>query len=233
MSVSQSLYRLQTLDIAIAQRRARLKEIEAALGENAAVSQARQLLETVDKSLKTWQTRTRNLELEIKTIADKVKTTDQSLYSGKVRNPKELQEMQGEIAALQRQQRKLEDSLLEAMVESESAQAEVADAQQALSRAQTAYAGSQSNLVSEKETLEAEVGKLTTQRQQAAAEIDRAALSTYETLRPRKQGRPVALLKGDSCTVCGVEQTSVIAQQVRQGNMLVYCASCGRILATR
>jgi predicted nucleic acid-binding Zn-ribbon protein len=50
-------------------------------------------------------------------------------------------------------------------------------------------------------------------------------------MRPRKGGHPVALLQGNSCAACNIEQTSITIQQVWQGKTLVYCASCGRILA--
>jgi predicted nucleic acid-binding Zn-ribbon protein len=52
------------------------------------------------KTLTPLQSRARNLELEIQSTSEKIRLTDQQLYSGKVRNPKELQEMQQEIQSL-------------------------------------------------------------------------------------------------------------------------------------
>jgi predicted nucleic acid-binding Zn-ribbon protein len=233
-SVSQAslLYRLQTLDLGIAQRRARLQEIEIVLGQDEAVRGARQRFEAADSALKPWQTRVRDLDLEIKSLAQKIQQTDRSLYSGKITNPKELQDMQEDIASLKRRQSQLEDELLEAMMKSEEGQTAVAEAQRQLNEAQAAWAGSQVDLLDEKQRLEKEVADWQAQRQQAAAAVDLASLSKYEALRPKKRGQAVALLKGDSCVLCGVEQTSRIVQQVRQGTQLIYCESCGRILAT-
>lgn len=226
------LYHLQTIDLAIAQRQGRLKEIEAVLGQNDAVRDATRGLETAEQTLAPWQTRSRNLDLEIKSVAQKAQTTEQTLYSGRISNPKELSDMQTEIASLKKRQGQLEDELLEAMLHVEEGQNSVADAQLALKSAQAAFAGSQTDLLAEKQRFEDELSKYKGQRQQAATGIDKAALAKYEALRPKKRGQAVALLNGDSCSVCGVEQTSQIAQQVRQGNQLVYCASCGRILTT-
>ena len=50
------------------------------------------------------------LILEIKSVAEKIKSTDADLYSGRITNPKALQELQSEIDSLKRQQSQLEDS---------------------------------------------------------------------------------------------------------------------------
>lgn len=233
MPVSQAtlLYRLQTLDLAIVQRRTRLHEIEGVLGKDEQVVQARQSLGAAEQWLKPWQTRVRDLDLEIKGLTQKIKEADHALYSGKVRNPKELQDLQEDIASMQRRQSQLEDELLEAMLHTDEGQAAVAHAEEALKQAQALWAGSQHDLIDEKGRLERELVDLEAQRQQASAAIDRDALSKYEALRVKKRGHAIALLEDDSCKTCGVEQTSMIAQQVRQGNQLVYCNSCGRILA--
>ncbi len=224
------LYRLQTLDLTIAKRKARLVEIAAILNQDESVAQARRHLETTNQELKPWQTRSRDLDLEIKSVVQKIQVTDNALYSGKG-SPKELRDLQDEIAALKRRQSQLEDELLEAMVHTDEGQAAVAEAQRALDQAQAAWAGSQVDLLAEQQRLEKEVAELETQRQQAASAIEAGVLSKYDAMRVKRRGQAVARLDGDSCATCGVEQTSMIAQQVRQGTELVYCASCGRILA--
>jgi predicted nucleic acid-binding Zn-ribbon protein len=225
------LYRLQTIDLAITQRQNRLNEIEKTLGANQEVIEAQQRVEAADQNLAPWQSRSRNLDLEIKSIDQKIQSTQQSLYSGTVKNPKELRDMETEIESLRRRQGQLEDEMLEAMVRVEEGQVVVADARQTLSQVQAVWAGSQTDLLGEKQRLESTLENLRSQRKQAASAVEPASLNKYDALRPKKRGQAVALLQGDSCATCGVEQTSMIAQQVRQGSQLVYCASCGRILA--
>jgi uncharacterized protein len=224
------LYQLQTLDLAITQHRNRLAEIAATLGKDEAVAAARGSLENAEKALKPWQNKTRDLDLEIKGIVQKIQAADQRLYSGKVSNPKELRDLQEEIESLKRRQSQLEDDLLEAMIQVEERQAVSQDAQQALNRAQAAWTHDQGDLLVEQQRLQNELAQLELRRKQGAATIDSKLITIYETIRTKKRGQAVALLKGDSCTTCGVEQTSVIAQRVRQGSEIVYCASCGRIL---
>lgn len=226
------LYRLQMLDQEIAGRRTRLKAIAEILGNNAEVQQAQSSLIASEKALAPWSARARDLDLEIKGIVQKIATTDARLYSGKVTNPKELGDMQQEIASLKRHQSQLEDDLLEAMLKTESGQAEVSTSRQALEEAKATWSTSQADLIAEKGRLEVEVENFERRRKEATIPIDPGNLSKYEALRPKKRGTAVALLKGDSCMTCGVEQTSMLAQQVRQGKQIIYCEACGRILAT-
>src|SRR5260221_207347 len=225
------LYRLQTVDQGIAQRRARLKEVNAILGHDEGVQQARSQLDAATDALKPWQVRARDLDLEIKSIVAKIKTTEESLYSGRISNPKALQEMQDEIASLKRHQAKLEDDLLEAMMQTEENQAHVDAGQKSLNEVQAVWKGSQVDLVAEKERLEGELAILEGKRKESASGIDPVALAAYENMRPKKQGGAVALLQRNSCMTCRVEQTCSLVQKVRSSSTLVYCGTCGRILS--
>ena len=225
------LYRLQTIDVAIAQRATRLKVIHDLLNNDEQVLQAQQALENAEQALKPWQTRATDLDLEIKSVDQKKKQSDDELYSGRLTSPKAMTEMQDEVAALQRRQNQLEDDLLEAMMRADDGQVMVASAKQALAQALAAQEMTQGRLLAEKAQLEAELTALEAQREEAASPIDAASLKSYEALRPRKGGHPVALLRGNSCAACNIEQTSMTVQQVWAGKTLVTCGSCGRILA--
>ena len=118
------------------------------------------------------------------------------------------------------------------MLHTDESQAEVSDAQKALAQALATQEMTHERLIAEKTQLETELAALDEQRRQAASQIDPTSLKTYESLRPRKGGHPVALLQGNSCSACNIEQTSMTSQQVWAGKTLAYCGSCGRILAS-
>jgi predicted nucleic acid-binding Zn-ribbon protein len=226
------LYGLQKVDLELGRHRARLKEIEAKLNGDETVARASKDLDDAQTALKPWQTRARDLDLEIKAVADKAKTTDDDLYSGRITSPKALQELQEEIAAIKLQQGTLEDNLLEVMMEVESHQGTVTGSQQALDDARAAFASQQTDLIDERGRLQADVARLEAQRKERAASIEPASIAAYDKLRQRFRGQPVAMLQPDGCSMCGVEQTSMNAQAARSGRTLVYCESCGRILAS-
>ncbi len=231
MTQAEILYRLQGIELNILQSQKRLTEIAAALADNQAVVAAQAQLTTAQKILTPLQTKVRNLELEIQSNTDKIKQTDETLYSGRVRNPKELQDMQQEIQSLKGRNSELEDSLLEVMLLAESAEADVAQCQANLDEARRAGEADHQHLIEEQNHLKAELVTQRQKREHILPEIAADFLQSYNALKPRKNNQPVALLLNDSCSFCRVEQEMSIIAEVRKGQKLITCSSCGRILA--
>lgn len=225
------LYQVQLLDLNLARRRNRLKEIAVLLKDSAKVVEAQGQFASAETALRPWATKSKDLDLEAKGLAQKIKETNDRLYGGKVRNPKELQEMQDEIVSLQKRQRQIEDTLIDAMLHVDEAQATLDAAREHLKLVSAEDSGSKMDLQAEQERLKGEIAKLEVQRKTAADVVTPAALQKYESMRVAKKGQPIAPLMGESCKLCGVEQTTTITQKVHQGNELIYCLSCGRILA--
>lgn len=233
MSQAQALYRLQEIELGILRSQKRLSEITAALGDNHAVAEAQAHVDTAQRALTPLQSQARNLELEIQSNAEKIRTTDEHLYSGRVRNPKEMQEMQQEIGSLKKRSADLEDRLLEVMLAVEEAEGELAGSKAALEQATGAWADENRQLLGEQAQLKESLKGLLRQREQALTEVTAESLSQYNGIKPRRHNQPVAILDGDTCSACGVEQTMAIILEVDRGAALAKCLSCGRILARK
>jgi predicted nucleic acid-binding Zn-ribbon protein len=231
MSQSSALYHLQSLDLQIAETRAYLGEVNAALGSDEVVRKAQARLDKAEAALAPWQTRVKDLELEIQTLTNKAQQTEKRLYSGSVSNPKELQDMQDEVASLKRRRAQLEDNLLEAMIHVEEGRETQAKAVKKLERTKKRWAAGQVDLAKEKETLEASLAALETDRGDAWGALEAASQKAYDSMKPRMAGRPVAMLKDGVCSMCGMRQTTSVVQHVRRGDGLTKCAGCGRVLA--
>jgi predicted nucleic acid-binding Zn-ribbon protein len=230
MTQAEALYHLQEIDLIIAQAQKRLNEIAAALSDNKVILEAQAKVNAAQKILAPLQTRLRNLELEIQTNADKIRLTDEQLYSGRVRNPKELQDMQQEIQSLKNRNAELEDILLEIMMSVENADAMLSEKQVTLQQLTTAWEDDHQHLLDEQKKLQGEVSLHQQKREEALPPVMPDSLKAYNTLRPRKNNQPVALLVNGSCSVCRVEQDMAVITEVRKAQKLVYCTSCGRIL---
>jgi predicted nucleic acid-binding Zn-ribbon protein len=100
MTEGADLYRLQGLDSEGDKKRRRLAEVEAALSESEELQQARRAVERAGERVRKWAVKQRDLELEVQGLADKISHDEQRLYSGVIRNPKELEDLQAEVAAL-------------------------------------------------------------------------------------------------------------------------------------
>lgn len=161
---------------------------------------------------------------------DKAGETEANLYSGNVKNPKEMTEMQQEIDALRRRGDELEETLLTTMESVEAAESQLAEAEANLKTVMAAVKAEKQELFEEWDRVKAEINDLKVERERVAEKITPENLKLYDEMRRRKNNQPISKLTDDSCTLCGVEQTMQIARDVRMGTKLVNCINCGRIL---
>jgi len=229
MGAAQPLYALQTTDIALESQRRRLAEVEASLGESEALIQARAALRAAQEAVRATQARLRELELETKGLNEKIAQVNQRLYSGTIRNPKELKSMEDDLHQWQRLYNSLEDQSLEAMLRLDEERAVLANREQALAEIEGAWQQNQAALQKEKSELLASLAQLERKRQQQVAAIPPSHLATYERLRQRL-GHAVALLQGSACSGCGMTLPTGQVQQVRMSQELTFCPNCQRIL---
>lgn len=230
MSLAKELYQLQEIDLKILRNQKRLKEIAHAMADNEVVQSAQHAVESAENTLKPLRAKNKDLELEIQSNTTKSKATEQRLYSGNVKNPKELQEMQQEIASLKNRNEELEEQLLEVMMSIEDAESNLTEKQATLQNITQEWESQHTDLIQEKEQLETENTTLSAERDTFAETIAPDGLKTYDTLRTKKANKPVSRMDGRSCTICGIEQNTATQQEVRRGHMLIYCSNCGRIL---
>ena len=230
MSRVELLYRLQEVATELDAKRRRLQEVEASLGESDELFQAQTRLQQAEAAYRRWRTTLRHLELKMTALENKIKNSEQRLYSGTVRNPKELASLQQELNYLRRRKSTEEDSLLEVMIGVEEREVAWQDAQAHRETVEATWIAGQAELSRERGELLARLAELRELRAGREGAVDGTDLSTYEDLRRRKGGTAVARLQGNLCTSCHVEVPSSWSQQARQGATLVFCGSCGRIL---
>jgi len=229
MTKGADLYRLQCLDTEKAAQQRRLAEVEAALGESKALKQARQALESAQAKVQKLTIRQRDQELEIQGLSDKVSRSEERLYSGAVKNPKELADRQAEVAALRRRRQKLEDGLLETMIEREEAETAHTQAQEHFDETQAHWSNQQAELVAERESLQGELAKNEQAQARLLPSIEPGDLAAYQALRRRKGGLVVVQVHGGACGGCGLAMSPSLEWQLRQEG-LVRCGNCERII---
>ena len=229
MTKGADLYRLQCLDSDVDAKQHHLAEIEAALGESESLKQARRALETAQSLVQKWALRQRNLELEVQGLSSKIVRSEQRLYSGAVKNPKELADLQAKIASLKRRRQKLEDDLLEAMIEREEAGARRTQAQTHQDEIQARWSAQQADLMAERETLQARLAEIEQTRAALLPSIEAGDLAVYQALRRRKGGLAVVQVRDGACGGCGVAISPSLEWQLRQ-EKVVHCDNCERII---
>ncbi len=230
MSQPFKLYRLQQVDSQLGKTQTRLHEIDVILQNDAAIRQAEAVTSSAEHELQATQKDLRRAEQETKAQRAKIKQTENRLYGGTVRNPKELQDLQNESAALKRYLEVLEERQLEAMMAVDEADEVFQTAQKRWDDAKAEAVSSHAALNGEKTKLLHNVNRLTSERDTMSANIPADDLAIYERLRTKRRGIAVAKVSSKACDACGVTLTSSLFQSARSPNQLSYCETCGRIL---
>ena len=210
--------------------RTRLNEIRQILENDEEMRQANQQVADTDATLKSAQQALKGAEAEVDKQKVKIEQSEASLYSGNVTNPKELQDLQNEAAALKRYLATLEDRQLEAMLEVEAAEQANQAALDKLKGVKARLADQNKNLTAEQADLDKDLERLDAERQAAHSPLDASLLTVYEQLRQQKRGLAIAAVNEGACAACGTTLTPAQNQNARSASEICYCPTCGRIL---
>jgi len=230
MSQTLNLYRLQQIDSQIDRAQARLLAIQKTLADDAELRLANEQAQAAQARCQSAERALKQAEAGVQSQHIKIEQNESSLYSGTVHNPKELQDLQNDVAALKRHLNTLEDRQLEAMLASEEAEAGLQSIQTNLVDAQDRWAEQNKSLSEEQNVLQNLVGRFSTERTAVAEVIPAAELGLYDQLRQQRRGVAVAAISDNSCGACGSTLTAAQVQAVRSASQIAFCPSCGRIL---
>lgn len=230
MNIGFQLFQLQSIDTESDRANKRMREIASILGSNEVVAQAQANLKKSQAKSEQIRSDFELINQEIQQKKAKKGQSEASLYAGKIQNPKELQDLQAEIASLSKVLADLDDKLVQKLMLTDGAEEEILLREENLKQALSAYETNKSMLVAENGNLENALRNLETKRSSLLSQIDEASLKTYETLRKVKNGLAIARLQDDCCLACGSSLTPSQCQQARSTTQLFFCPSCGRIV---
>jgi uncharacterized protein len=205
-------------------------ELEGAMAELAKVGKRVTEVEAARHELARAQQR---LEDEITTISTKAQHHDAALYSGTVTNPRELQAMQDEIAALKRRIGQLEDQELEVMEQIEPLDADLvqlAGQQATLDERSTELRGS---IAEDEVSIDEQLATVRAERDALAAGVEPDLLTEYDQLRLRPGGIAIARLVGGHCGGCHLALSAMEVDRIKHlpPDEPARCDECGRLLA--
>ncbi|MDP3879442.1 MAG: C4-type zinc ribbon domain-containing protein [Dehalococcoidales bacterium] len=228
MSLTRQLYQLQEIDQEIDSNEQAIKRIIGQLGESDSILAVRRKLAREKERLEETNRQQHSVEWEIDDLAVKVKASEDELYSGRIRNPKELTNLQHEIDILKTRRNQLEDKALEVMGEVELITGNLSSLDGDLRGLEAEWRNQQQQLSARLEQHQATLSDLKRKRQLLADGIDPTMVEMYQEVRKQK-GQAVAKVEQGVCRGCRISLPVNEIQRVRSGQ-LVRCSSCGRIL---
>jgi uncharacterized protein len=230
MSAALGLLRLQQVDSRIDQLEAELGRINLDLENDVMAVAAHQAAESAQDDQRRAEEGRQAAEREAATVRRKLQLAESALYGGTVRNPKELQDLQAEVASLKKHLITLDASevawmekLDAADAQCRSAEAHLNDILQSLELKNAQLRQRQLELLRTKESLLSERGA-------TADAVKLTWREIYDGLRRTRRGVAVAAVEDGACAACGTALTAAMQQNVRHALDLVHCPSCARIL---
>jgi len=228
MSVIKQLYQLQEVDLEIESSEQALAQLARQLGESQAVVRAQTKLKSEQQQLEELGRQQHSVEWEIEDLVGKLTTAEEKLYSGRIKDPKELTNLQHEVDGLRARRNHLEDKALEMMEQVELSAASVAALSEELETLETEWRRQQQQLSTDIEQLEVTLSDLKHKRQLVSAGIDPQTVELYQELKKQKR-QAVAKVEQGICRGCRISLPTTELQRARSDS-LVQCSSCGRIL---
>jgi predicted nucleic acid-binding Zn-ribbon protein len=227
----RQLYELQAFDIEIDRNKERLRVIATALGDDTDLQPLRERVNELQTMTIQANGRQRDFDLAVSALSDRITQAEARMYSGTVKNPRELEDLQSDISQLGRQRTEQEDQLLVVLDESEGLQTEMDTLGGQIQTDEAAWQRQQTSMTEEQAILKAQVDTLTGLRTAKAGTIPPPDLALYDQVRRTHYGKAVAMvLSNGACESCRVGLSNKQLQQVRTATSPVRCNNCSLIL---
>jgi len=230
MSAALGLYRLQQVDSQIDGIQSRQKWIQETLQNDLKLRAAAQACAAAESKYKDASRILKQTEVEFEKQRIKIEQTEASLYGGRVQNPKELQDLQKDVASLKKHLATLEERELEAMVLAETAEQELQAANSELEHTQANVNEQNRDLSQEHDSLGKELERLEHERKAILSDLAASAVTIYDQIRKQRRGIAVTIINDSACAACGTTLTLSLQQSARSSTQLFTCPTCGRIL---
>jgi predicted nucleic acid-binding Zn-ribbon protein len=224
------LYQVQQVDTELAQLRAALAKLDSGAELKTELAAAENEYKTLLSRHHTAEAESRALELEIATLQEKKAKFESQLYGGTVRNPRQLSDLQDEVAMLDREVTKLEDRELELMETLESQRSQLSSRAADLAEMKQQLETVLSNYAARSATLSEQIAALEPKRKELATGVTASLLKRYEQIRTRQSNLGLVRVKTGSCPGCRVGLASELLKELRTGRVGITCDNCGRLL---
>ena len=221
---------LQAVDSELDSSRAALDRCKVRLGDDSELVPLREDSRAAAARVKSLQSRAKDLDADLESKSSRMKADEQKLYSGSVKNPKELGSLSHEVDLERQQISKLEDQALVNMDALDEASAALKAAESRLAELDRSWKAEQTALQAEHDELSRRIASLSSQRAEIAASVEPADMKSYELLRRSRGGLAVAPVEQRSCLGCRIALTLNVVQRARSSQELVTCQNCGRFL---
>jgi len=226
---------LQQLDSTLgrlAHRRRTLPELAEYEGLERQSGELRDAIVAAETEVSDLDREQTKAEKDVDSVRQRADRDRDRLDSGQVSSARDLENLQSEIASLQRRQSDLEEVVLEIMERREVAEAKLTGQRRAQGEQQEKLAEVTERRDNALRELDDEAGLSSTARTAVAKDIPDDLLALYERLRTQVGGVGAAVLLRGQCQGCHLALNTVDLNRIRNAapDEVVRCEECRRIL---
>ena len=185
-------------------------------------------VEDVNQALEQHRTSRVSLEKEVAEIQSRLSRSKEQLMA--VKTNKEYQAMQTEISNGEEEMTRLEDKLLEKMLEGDDLNGSLEQADQLLVKEQNIVETERSRIEKEQIELEQQIELVQVERNKIVAQLPSQTVDLFEMLARGRKGIAVVEAANGRCNSCQVRLRPQLFNSVRANDTLIQCESCQRIL---
>lgn len=225
----ERLIRLQHLDTFIDNARRRIADHPALVqGLDAKLQAANDAVAAAKQHVADNRAARAAVEKDLSAVQSRLsKFRDQLM---EVKTNKEYQAMQKEIEVAQTDVRRLEDRILERMLEADDLGAALKKAEAALVQDKSAIDDERKALEQETQQLRKELDDRLGERETLVPSVSAQLLAIYDSLIRNRRGLAVVEARDYLCTACHMEMRPQVFNEIRRGDVIHQCGSCQRIL---
>jgi uncharacterized protein len=230
VSLIQTALELHALDQEWDEKARLFQAARQRLGDRSALEAQREAQQRRMEESAHRKAKLRDAELELGSQQQKARDANAALYGGRIRAPKELEDLRQDSEHLKKRIAQLEDQVLAGMAEAEELEAMAKQGAAELQTAEARWNSEHQALLPQAEALRVRLKELQGLREALRSTLGPAELALYDELRTKKAGVALAPLKDGMCQTCRVTVPSRKIHLVETGQTLVLCEGCGRIL---
>lgn len=225
----EHLIRLQQLEDRTTTAREQINNIPVRL-EHLELQIAKRLkeVEDVNQTLAEHQPSRITLEKKVSEVQSRLSRSKEQLMA--VKTNKEYQAMQTEISNGEEEIKRLEDDLLEKMLESDDLDENLRQADQLLVKERNIVETEHARIEKKRIELEQQITVLQVDRNEIVSQLPSPTVALFEMLARGRKGIAVVEAANGRCSSCQVRLRPQLFNSVRANSTLIQCESCQRIL---
>jgi predicted nucleic acid-binding Zn-ribbon protein len=225
----ERLIALQKLDSAAdAARKTLAGEPEHAAALDARLEAARQHVAAAKEQLTANKNARAALEKDVAVQQGRLSKFRETAMA--VKTNQEYHAVQHEITFAQTEIKKIEDSILERMMESDDLTAALKTAEAQLAAETKAVEAERRAVSAAHVEMEASLERIAVERAALIAGLNQNVLTTFEAVSRKRNGVAMAEARGGVCTICHVRLRPQVFNTVLRNDSILQCDHCNRIL---